>query len=115
MNLDLIKNKENESDNKNELLNNENFEPNKEEKKINAQNKDINNTKSNDIITEKNLGKELNNKIPDKNFLNDYYKKEDLKINAKKTKDRKSIIDINELLGNKDDEIPITLDIEKNF
>ena len=111
MNSDLIKNKENESNNKNELLNNENLEQNKEEKKINVQNKDINNTKNNDIPTEKNLGEESNNKIPDNNFLNDYYKKEDLKINVKKTKDGKSIIDINELLGNKEDEIPITLDI----
>ena len=111
MNSDLIKNKENESNNKNDLLNNENLEQNKEEKKINVQNKDINNTKNNDIPTEKNLGEESNNKIPDNNFLNDYYKKEDLKINVKKTKDGKSIIDINELLGNKEDEIPITLDI----
>ena len=52
-----------------------------------------------------------NTSLYDQNFLNDYYKNEDSKINGNKTKDGKSIIDMSEILGKKDNEIPISLDI----
>ena len=76
-----------------------------------AQHKEnLNISANNNIKNEKKL--EEAEKIPiDNNFLNDFYKMEDSKIKNEKTKDGKSIIDINELLDKKEEEIPITLDI----
>ena len=106
MNTDLIPNKENENDNNEEIIN-QNFESKKHAPELKAKN-------NNEIINNNNDSKNLDKNIVkdiDKNFLNDYYKSEDLKIKDYKTKNGKSIIDISEILGKKEEEMPITLDI----
>ena len=105
MNSEQIMNKENDNNNQDSLLYS-NLEIKKEGNEQNEQNIN-NNGKSQENILEE----EKRKKIPDPNFLNDFYKNEDLKIKDKKSKDGKSIIDINDLLGKKEDEIPITLEI----
>ena len=94
---------EDENKNNNEELYILNLKPNN---KISANSTRTNNMK---LI---NSREELKNaSLPNQNFLNDYYKNEDSKINNNKTKDGKSIIDMNEIIGKKDSEIPISLDI----
>ena len=70
-----------------------------------------NNTRANNMNLMKSREEVKNTSHPNQNFLNDYYKNEDSKINSNKTKDGKSIIDMNEIIGKKDSEIPINLDI----
>ena len=111
MNSESIINKENEcNNNKEENLvdnsqnenNNDNiFENNKQNIDLDL----INNNKG------KNIEDEQSYKIPNLNFINDYYKEEDLKIENNKTKDGKYILDINEIIGKKEFEMPITLEI----
>lgn len=102
MNSDLIQKKKNEY-HKNEKIINQILESKKENIEIKTSNNNkIDNNKNDYINIDKNI---------DKNFLNDYYKMEDLKREDSKTKDGKYIIDIYELLGEKKEEIPITLDI----
>ena len=115
MNSDLKENNKNEyninekSDNDNLLLKNGDNKQNKKVTNI------INNSIEN-INTEKNIAEEQKNDVFDKNFLNDYYKNEDLKNTNKKSKDGKEILDINELLYKSEEEIPIILDIlDENF
>ena len=109
MNSDLNKNKENEN-NIDEKFINENLELKKEDSKQNLKTTILNNIKI-DNNNKENLIEEQKSNIPNKNFLNDYYKNEDLKTKDKKLKDGKEILDLSELLGNKEEEIPITLDI----
>ena len=70
-----------------------------------------NNTRANNMNLLKSREEMKNTSLPDPNFLNDYYKNEDSKINNNKTKDGKFIIDMNELIGKKESEIPISLDV----
>lgn len=70
-----------------------------------------NNTRTNNMNLKKSREEVKNTSLPNQNFLNDYYKNEDSKIISNKTKDGKSIIDMNEIIGKKDSEIPINLDI----
>ena len=109
MNSDLNKNKENEN-NIDEKFINENLELKKEDNKQNLKTTIFNNIKI-DNNNKENIIEEQKSDIPNKNFLNDYYKNEDLKTKDKKLKDGKEILDLSELLGNKEEEIPITLDI----
>ena len=94
---------ENENKNNNEELYNLNLKPKNKSSE--------NNTRTNNMNLMKSREEVKNTSLPNQNFLNDYYKNEDSKININKTKDGKSIIDMNEIIGKKDSEIPISLDI----
>ena len=101
-NNELVK-LENENKNNNEELYSVNLKPNKKNSE--------NNTRTNHMNLMKSREEVKNTSLPNQNFLNDYYKNEDSKINISKTKDGKSVIDMNEIIGKKDSEIPISLDI----
>lgn len=84
---------ENENKNNNEELYNLNLKPKNKSSE--------NNTRTNNMNLMKSREEVKNTSLPNQNFLNDYYKNEDSKININKTKDGKSIIDMNEIIGKK--------------
>jgi len=105
--------------NKEKDINNQESLPLEEETQKNKKNanteeikhKDDLNISNNNYIKNEKISEKSEEKIPDQNFLNDFYKIEDSKIKSNKTKDGKSIIDINELLDKKEEDIPISLDV----
>ena len=107
--------KEDECNNNKEETNNINSELKNENIEESETQDNLNNNKNNDISIENNIQENDIDIIPNKNFLNDYYKNEDIKIKTKKTKDGKSIINIDDLLGKKEEKIPITLEILQEY
>ena len=105
--------------NKEKDINNQESLPLEEETQKNKKNenteeikhKDNLNISNNNYIKNEKISEKSEEKIPDQNFLNDFYKIQDSKIKSNKTKDGKSIIDINELLDKKEEDIPISLDV----
>ena len=106
--------------NKEKDINNQESLPLEEETQKNKKNEnteeikhkdDLNISNNNNNIKNEKISEKSEEKIPDQNFLNDFYKIEDSKIKSNKTKDGKSIIDINELLDKKEEDIPISLDV----
>lgn len=106
--LDIDINKEKDINNKESLPLEEENQKNENTEEI--KHKDDLNISNNNIKNEK-ISEKAEENIPDPNFLNDFYKIEDSKIKSNKTKDGKSIIDINELLDKKEEDIPISLDV----